>query len=170
MANLRGGLTGGAGGAFVGAKLGSIVPGFGTTAGAIAGGAAGFVGGLFGGGDDKKDKELQAFGRKQLSGAIDPVSANAIQGALSRRFNQLRAQQGAGLSRRGLRRSTIANRELGKTFDLERQALTDAFARQQFSRQQLGANILSGQQNRSDIQSQQNADVIGEIAFLAASL
>lgn len=169
MASLRRGVGSGVRGAATGAALGSIVPGIGTTVGGIAGGAIGFVGGLFGG-DDKNDKELEAFGRKNLSGAIDPVSANAIEGALSRRFNQLRAQQGAGLSRRGLRRSTIANRELGKTFDLERQALTDAFARQQFSRQQLGANILGGQQNRSDIQSQQNADVIGDIAFLAASL
>jgi len=113
---------------------------------------------------------LRAFGRRQLSGGIDSVSANAIQGALSRRFNQLRQKQGADFARRGLGRSTIAARAQGETFGQEREALTNAFTAQQFARQSRGANILGGFQVQDLAQDQARAQTIGNIIQLGTTI
>ena len=157
-------------GAATGAKLGGFLSPIGAIAGGVIGGGIGFFGSGGNGGKNPDEERLRAFGRQDLSGQIDPVSANAIEGALSRRFNQLRQIQGADFARRGLRRSTIAAGALGRTTDLERRALTETFAAQQFARQSRGANILGGFQAQDLAQRQANAQQVGVIFDLATTL
>ena len=103
----------------------------------IAGGA-GILSSLFSG-----KSEQQKRAEMLASGQLPPGVEQSITNQVGGRFDQLRRQQGADLSRRGLAGSTIAPRVIGGIYDSERQALANAIGYQSLQREYMGNNMLA---------------------------
>ena len=87
--------------------------------------------------------EQQKRAEMLSSGQLPPGVEQSITNQVGGRFDQLRRQQGADLSRRGLAGSTIAPRVIGGIYDSERQALANAIGYQSLQREYMGNNMLA---------------------------
>ena len=103
----------------------------------IAGGAGILKSLLSGKSEQQKRAEMLS------SGQLPPGVEQAITNQVGGRFDQIRRQQGADLSRRGLSGSTIAPRVMGGISDSERQALANAIGYQSLQREYMGNNMLA---------------------------
>ena len=127
----------------LGSKLGpklagtAFAPLAGPWAPLVAGGA-GILSSLFAG-KSEQQKRAEMLANGQLPPGVEQSITNQVGG----RFDQLRRQQGADLSRRGLSGSTIAPRVIGGIADSERQALANAIGYQSLQREYMGNNMLA---------------------------
>ena len=81
--------------------------------------------------------------QQMLQGGVDPGWMSMLSRQLGGQFDHLRSQQGASAARRGIGRGSIGQRMINDTYNSERNAMSDAVARQSLARQQLGLGILS---------------------------
>ena len=81
--------------------------------------------------------------QQMLQGGVDPGTMAMLNRQIGGQFDQLRSQQGASAARSGLSQSSIGQRMMNDTYNSERNAMSDAVARQSLARQQLGLGILS---------------------------
>ena len=134
-----------------GAGIGTaIAPGVGTAVGAGIGLLAGGISGYFLT-DDEKNEMIEMY----REGRLDDETLANIESTIARRYDMLQRQQGADLSRRGLSKSTFAQRQVADTYNAERESLAQAVTNESGRRQQIGFAMsdAAGAQRAQDVAS-----------------